>query len=85
LEALTLVVEAQRQANVVGPALSARCLGCPTEVLHIARKAQQCLHRKFWRMVSRNKSPKVAIVAVARELAGFVWAISQHFPGEAVA
>lgn len=62
------------------PVLAARRKGCPLEVVRIARKAQTRLHRKFWRLVSRGKPPQKAVVAVARELAGFVWAISRHFP-----
>jgi transposase len=62
---------------------AARRKGCPAEVVRIARKAQDRLHRKFWRMVSRGKPHQVAVVAVARELAGFVWAAAQHFPQDA--
>lgn len=76
---------AYRQRNIVGPALAARRKGCPPEVLRIACKAQDRLHRKFWRLMSRNKPAQVAVVAVARELAGFVWAIAQHFPEKAAA
>lgn len=76
---------AYRQRNGASPILAARRQGCPPEVVRIARKAQDRLHRKFWRMISRNKPAQVAVVAVARELAGFVWAIAQHFPGEAAA
>ena len=53
---------------------------CPKEVVQIARKAQARLHRKFTRMISRNKMHQVAVVAVARELAGFVRSIGQHIP-----
>ncbi len=71
-----------RRRNVVSPILEERRRGCPPEVIRIARKAQDRLHRKFWRMVSRGKPPQVAVVAVARELAGFVWAIAQQFPAQ---
>ena len=54
--------------------------GCPTEVVQIAQQAQDRLHRKFGRMVSRGKLHQVTVVAVARELAGFVWSIAQRFP-----
>ncbi|MGH2349649.1 MAG: IS110 family transposase [bacterium] len=72
-----------RHRNTVSPALAARRRGCPPEVVRIARKAQDRLHRKFWRLVSRSKPSQVAAVAVARELAGFVWAIAQHVPDTA--
>jgi transposase len=70
-----------RLKNTVGPQLAARRRGCPAEVVQIARKAQDRLHRKFWRLVSRGKPSQVA--AVARELAGFVWAIAQRVPAAA--
>lgn len=52
--------------------------GLSEEVKEIAWKAQQRLCRKLRRMVQRGKSPKVATVAVARELAGFLWAIANQ-------
>lgn len=54
--------------------------GCPAEVVRIARKAEARLHRKFARMVAQNKPSQVAVTAVARELAGFVWSIARFFP-----
>ena len=48
-------------------------------VRKIAWKAQKCLHRKFHHLVyEKGKPPQVAVVAVARELAGFLWAIAQE-------
>jgi transposase len=61
----------------VGRALAARRTGQPTRVIAIADKAQQRLGRRFRRMLAAHKpAPKVA-VAVARELAGFIWAALQ--------
>ncbi len=61
----------------VGRALTARRTGQPARVIAIADKAQQRLCRRFRRMVAAHKpAPKVA-VAVARELAGFIWAALQ--------
>lgn len=48
-----------------------------TAVEQIAATARERLHRRFWRLVGRGKSRQVAIVAVARELLGFIWAIGQ--------
>lgn len=59
--------------------------GCPAEVVLIARKAEARLHRKFARMVAKNKPSQVAVTAVARELAGFIWSIARHFPTAATA
>jgi transposase len=61
----------------VGRALKARRTGQPARVIAIADKAQQRLCRRFRRMLAAHKpAPKVA-VAVARELAGFIWAALQ--------
>lgn len=74
---------AQRYPNVASRELAERRKGCPTEVIRIAKKAQARLHRKYLRMTSRNKLHQVTAVAVARELAGFVWSIGQHIPAAA--
>jgi transposase len=65
--------------------LADRRRGCPLEVKQIAYRAQQRLYRKYWRLIQRGKRPQVAVVACARELAGFIWAISRHFPQGAAA
>lgn len=69
-----------RGRNVTGRTVGARRQGCPPRVVQIARRAQDRLHRKFWRLTSRGKLSQVATVAVARELAGFIWAIAQEIP-----
>lgn len=74
-----------RRRNTTGPTISARRQGCPPRIVQIARRAQERLHRKFWRLSSRNKLGQVAVVAVARELAGFIWAIAQEFPTTSLA
>lgn len=59
--------------------LRARNTKVSDEVRKIAWKAQQRLHRKFHHLVyEKGKPPQVAVVAVARELAGFLWAIAQE-------
>jgi len=65
--------------NTTGPTIRRRRHGRSTGVVQIARRAQDRLHRRFWRLVHRNKLRQVAIVAVARELAGFVWAIAREY------
>jgi transposase len=47
-------------------------------VRQIAWKAQQRLHRRMQRLLGRGKPPGQAVIAVARELAGFVWAIGRE-------
>ncbi|WP_202947856.1 transposase [Desulfosporosinus acidiphilus] len=50
--------------------------GKPPEITMIAWKAQDRLHRKYKRLMGRGKPSGKVIAAVARELAGFVWAIA---------
>lgn len=74
-----------RHKNVTGLELRERRRGCPDEVVRIAKRAQDRLHRKFWRMTSRSKLPQVVVVAVARELAGFIWSIARATENPATA
>lgn len=76
---------ANRHGPMVSRGLALRRQDCPAGILQIARRAQDRLHRKYWRLVSRGKAHSVAVAAVARELAGFVWAIGQQMPRRAVA
>lgn len=58
-----------------GAALRKRQEGQPAEVIAIAQRSQIRLHRRFKRLIEQNKkAPNKAVVAIARELAGFVWA-----------
>lgn len=69
-----------RHGPFISRQLRERRQGCPTPVVQIARKTQERVRRKFRRLLHRNKPPHVAVVAAARELAGFVWAMAQQFP-----
>ena len=62
----------------VGPALTGRRKGQPARVIAIADKAQQRLCRRFRRLLAEHKPAPKVVVAVARELAGFIWAALQH-------
>ena len=66
-----------RRPAKVSETLRKRRQNLPAEVVRIAEKADVRLHRKFSRMIYRNKRATVAAVAVARELTGFLWAIAQ--------
>lgn len=57
----------------------------PAEIQDIAWKAQVRLNQRYRRMLARGKTKQHTIVAIARELAGFVWAIGQRIPGNKVA
>ena len=64
----------------VGVALTRRRKGQPARVIAIADKAQQRLCRRFRKLAAEHKpAPKIA-VAIARELAGFLWAALQPAP-----
>lgn len=58
----------------VGVTLARRQAGQPDHVLQIANRAQHRLHRVHQHMRDRGKPHNVITVAVARELAGFLWA-----------
>lgn len=58
--------------------LKKRQEGQPGCVQTISWKAQQRLHKKYFRLLARGKSSSSAVTAVARELSGFVWAIAQE-------
>jgi transposase len=58
----------------IGITLSRRQAGVSAQTLARSWTAQQRLHAKYKKMTGRGKPPGVAVVALARELAGFVWA-----------
>jgi transposase len=58
----------------IGVAVQNRQAGQPDHILQIAWKAQHRLHRVHKRFKKRGKPPNVATIAVARELAAFLWA-----------
>jgi len=70
-----------RHRPAVGIALRKRRAGQPAAMVALADRAQQRLHRRFMRLqLAHNKPGQVAVVAVARELAGFVWAALATHP-----
>jgi transposase len=79
-----LLVEAawhHRRPPRLGTTLERRQDGQDQALLAIAWKAQQRLHR-VWRQLEgkRGKRGTIVAVAVARQLAGFCWAIVTHQP-----
>jgi transposase len=50
----------------------------PRSIQDIAWKAQVRLCKRYRRLTSRGKNPNVAVTAVARELAAFMWAIARE-------
>ena len=61
-------------ADPGGCSLRKRRQGQPAEVIALADRAQQRLHRRYRRLVERGKPHNKVVVAVGRELVGFVWA-----------
>jgi transposase len=76
-----LLIEAAwhyRRPPARGDALKRRQAGQSAHVIALAWKAQQRLHRTWRRLdTERGKRRTIVAVAVARELAGFCWAIAR--------
>jgi transposase len=75
-----LMVEAAwhyRKRPRIGTTLTQRQASQPPEAIAIAWSAQRRLHRTWTRLEQHNKRRTLIAVAVARELAGFCWAICQ--------
>lgn len=75
-----LLIEAAwhyRRPPAIGNPLKRRQHGQEPPIIALAWKAQQRLHRTWRRLdTERGKRRTIAAVAVARELAGFIWAIA---------
>ncbi|MFD2195715.1 IS110 family transposase, partial [Oceanobacillus bengalensis] len=74
-----LLIEAAwsyRYQPAVKGKLEKRQKGQPTNILAISWKAQNRLHKKYFRLLGRGKESGKTITAIARELAGFIWAIT---------
>lgn len=58
------------------PTLTRRRAGQPAAVVEVAQRTRERLHKRYHRMVlGQRKPPQVAIIAIARELIGAIWAI----------
>ena len=62
----------------IGVAKQQKVAAAPPKVREIAWKAQSRLNRRYRALIKRGKRKNVAITAVARELAGFVWAVARE-------
>lgn len=72
-----LLIEAAwhyRHKPRVGEKLAQRRHGQPAAMIALADRAQLRLCRRYRRMEKRGKHPTKIVVAVARELVGYVWA-----------
>ena len=76
-----LLVEASwhyRYQSPPGKRLTERRKGQETAVITYADKAMRRLQKKFYKLVIRGKRKTVAVTAVARELAGFIWGLMNN-------
>jgi transposase len=62
----------------VGKDKQAKVAAAPPAVRAIAWKAQHRLYGRYRALVRKGKLKTVAITAIARELAGFIWAVSRE-------
>jgi hypothetical protein len=69
-----------RHRPSVGATLARRREGQPNAIVAIADKAQVRLCRRFQALNARGKPKNKVVVAVARELAGFLWAALRTQP-----
>jgi transposase len=67
-----------RHRPSVGRLLQQRRQGQPSFAILQADKAQQRLHRRFSQLLLRGKPYGKIIIAISRELAGFLWATLQE-------
>jgi transposase len=58
--------------------IAARNAGVAPGVQAIAWKAQKRLNKRYLRLIQKGKSKQEVVVAVARELAGFIWAAARQ-------
>ena len=59
----------------LGPALRKRQEGVSEQIKEIAWKAQHRLHKRYMRLLAAGKDQRKTVIAVGRELLGFIWAI----------
>ena len=57
--------------------------GLSKRIRNIAWEAQLRLCGRYKRLQAKNKPKQVVVTAIARELAGFIWAIAQEVPATA--
>lgn len=69
-----------RRRPTVAYQLARRQRGQDAAVIERAWRCQQRLHQRWQRMAARGKPHQKIVVACARELAGFVWAIATDQP-----
>ncbi len=69
-----------RHPPAVSGALRQRQRGLDPKVCLVGWNAQQRLHKRYRHLVSRGKIQQEVVVAIAREMLGFIWAIGHLIP-----
>jgi len=77
--ALVQAARSYHHRPAVSVALNRRQQGQPPAVITHPWKAQQRLHARY-NHLSYRKRPQIAVVAIARELVGFLWGVMQDVP-----
>ncbi|MFV2069285.1 MAG: IS110 family transposase [Pirellulales bacterium] len=67
-----------RHQPVMSKELRRRNQGVAPGVRRIAWEAQKRLNKRLYHLIHAGKSSQKAVIALARELAGFVWAVGQE-------
>jgi len=68
-----------RHRASVSRELKRRRDGQPQWAIDIADRAMARLHKRYRQLFERGKPPNKVVVAVARELAGFIWAVLAEY------
>ncbi len=78
-----LLVEAAwsyRHSPKASACIRKRWEGLPPEITNIAWRAQDRLHKQYRRLQARGKQRNLVLVAIARQLVGFIWGIGDKLP-----
>lgn len=67
-----------RHTPVMSKELRRRNRGVAAGVRRIAWETQKRLHKRFYHLIQAGKNSQKAVIAVARELAGFIWSVGQE-------
>jgi hypothetical protein len=62
-----------------------KSLGLDPALIEIAWKAQHRLHKRYVHMTAKGKNKPLTVVAVGRELLGFIWCIATKVEAQPVA
>ena len=67
-----------RHSAGIGRNHQRRQQGLPRQIRDIAWKAQTRLAARYRRLMAKGKRKNIVVVAIAREIAAFLWAIARH-------